>query len=162
VTHACVDAVSRKANLGLMHSGRPWTRDLSRRTLQRQIAQLVKPGSAGFVDARMLQEVRRAVDVRWPAPALQVLTSYTNQSNSTKQAVIKRTNEESEHRQQRRGQGAGHRQMLHCRFLVLINQDAAARRTRRFTCAAATGGRYAAGECQVSELVNGFRLWLAQ
>ncbi len=67
---------------------------VSRRTLERQVARLVKLGPAGLVDARMLQEVRRAVDVRWDSVCLQVLASYTNQSNPTKRAVITRANEE--------------------------------------------------------------------
>ena len=71
---------------------------VSRRTLERQVARLVELGPAGLVDARMLQEVRRAVDVRWDGVCLQVLASYTNQSNPTKLTVIRRTNEEF-HRQ---------------------------------------------------------------
>lgn len=63
---------------------------VSRRTLERQVARLVKLGPPGLVDARMLQEVRRAVDVRWDSACLQVLASYTNQSNPTKLAVITR------------------------------------------------------------------------
>jgi putative transposase len=58
----------------------------------------VELGPAGLVDAPMLQEVRRAVDVRWDGVCLQVLASYTNQSNPTKLTVIRRTNEEF-HRQ---------------------------------------------------------------
>lgn len=68
----------------------------TRRTLERQVARLVKLGPAGLVDTRLLQQVRRTVDPRWDSICLQVLASFTNASNPTKQAVIDRTNREFE------------------------------------------------------------------
>ena len=66
---------------------------VSRRTLERQVARLSELGPAGLVDARMLQEVRRAVDPRWDSACLAVLASYSKESNPTKQSVIRRANE---------------------------------------------------------------------
>lgn len=63
---------------------------VARRTLERQVARLTALGPAGLVDARMLQEVRRAVDPRWDSACLQVLADHTDASTPTKQAVIRR------------------------------------------------------------------------
>lgn len=66
---------------------------VTRRTLERQVARVSELGPAGLVDARMLQEVRRAVDPRWDSACLTVLASFGKASNPTKQTVIRRTNE---------------------------------------------------------------------
>ncbi|HEY5846952.1 MAG TPA: hypothetical protein VIT42_09215 [Microlunatus sp.] len=66
---------------------------VSRRTLERQVARLSELGPAGLVDARMLQEVRRAVDPRWDSACLAVLASHSKASNPTKQSVIRQANE---------------------------------------------------------------------
>ncbi|MFT4294624.1 MAG: hypothetical protein QM582_04350 [Micropruina sp.] len=67
--------------------------DVSRRTLERQVARLSELGPAGLIDARLRQDVRRAVDPRWDSACLEVLASYGKASNPTKQAVIRRANE---------------------------------------------------------------------
>ena len=67
---------------------------VSRRTLQRQAARLLELGPAGLIDARLLQDVRRAVDPRWDAICIEVLSSFVNESNPTKQSVINRANRE--------------------------------------------------------------------
>ncbi len=81
-------------SLGKRYAETAATLGVSRRTLERQVARLVELGPAGLVDARMLNDVRRAVDVRWDSVCLEVLATYTNQSNPTKQAVIRRANQE--------------------------------------------------------------------
>ena len=67
---------------------------VSRRTLQRQAVCLLELGPAGLVDARLLQDVRRTVDPRWDAICLDVLSSFANESNPTKQSAINRANRE--------------------------------------------------------------------
>jgi putative transposase len=66
---------------------------VSRRTLQRQAAQLMELGPAGLIDSRLVQLERRSVDRRWDSACVEVLTSMTNASNPTRQAVIRRANQ---------------------------------------------------------------------
>ena len=67
---------------------------VARRTLQRQMARLAAFGPAGLVDVRKTRDGRRSVDPRWDTICVQVLRSYRDRSNPTKQAVIDRTNQQ--------------------------------------------------------------------
>lgn len=68
------------------------TLEISARSARRRATRYAERGLAGLVDSRLFQPPHRVVAPEWDHVCREVLDSFTNQSNPTMRAVLRRTN----------------------------------------------------------------------
>lgn len=68
------------------------TLGISPRSARRRAIRYAERGLAGLVDARLIQPSRQSVTKEWDQTCLDVLASFTDLSNPTRQAVLRKTN----------------------------------------------------------------------
>lgn len=66
--------------------------DISPRSARRRAIRYAERGLAGLVDARLIQPARQSVTKEWDQTCIEVLASFTDLSNPTRQAVLRKTN----------------------------------------------------------------------